>query len=40
MPADVLAPIARWNLALCPMRRLNRIGAIGVGDQATGDLTA
>ena len=35
----VLARIPRENPTVCPTGQFNRVGAIGVGDQATGDLT-
>ena len=40
MPANVLARIPRKNLTVCPMSQFNCVGAIGVGEKATGDLTA
>ena len=36
MPAHVVARVPRENLTVCPMSQFNCVGAIGVGDQATG----
>jgi hypothetical protein len=39
MPPHVVARVPGQNLTVCPMSQFNGVGAIGVGDQATGDQT-